>query len=292
MHGHSDGDIAANLVAGRWHRVLPRVYATFTGEPSRTARLRAALLYGGPYATLSHHTAAEEWGMLPVADRPVEITVPYSCSAVSQPPLVRVHRSRALRHSVAEATLPRTRRTDTIVDLAVAQETARQALYLVVDLVSSAPVSMTDMLGCVQSRPPWRYRTAIKRALELVAGGLMSALEVEYAERVEREQGIPGGRRQAPMSVDGRTLWEDVTYDPLGVPLTVRLDGRATHATAGVAFRDRRRDNAAELARRSRLVYGWHDVHDGPCAVAAEVRRVLHRHGWQPTVNPCRCSGS
>ncbi|PRX49957.1 hypothetical protein B0I33_10272 [Prauserella shujinwangii] len=290
-HGHSEADVVANLKAGRWRRVLPRVLATFTGELPRPARLHAALLYGGGLAALSHHTAAEEWGMLPIADRPVEITVPYTCSAVSQPPVVRVHRSRALRHSVVETAPRRTKRTDTIVDLAVAQDSAQQATYLVVDLVSSAAVPVADMRGCVQNRPPRRYRAAITHALDLVAGGFMSALEVEYSERVERAHGIPPGRRQTPVEVDGKVLWEDVTYDPLGVPLTVRLDGRRHHATARVAFRDRRRDNAAELAARSRLVYGWHDVHTAPCAVAAEVRAVLHRHGWEPTESRCRCSG-
>lgn len=292
-HGVGKGDIAANVAAQRWQRVLPRVYATFTGELPRTALLHAALLYGGGYAVLSHHTAAEEWGMRPVApvgDRPVEITVPYTASALSQP-LVRVHRSRALRYSAAGTVPPRTRRTDTIIDLAAAQDSADEAQYLVVDLVASSAVSVADMLGCVHNRPPHRHRKAILRGLELVRDGLMSALEVEYLERVEREHGLDEGIRQTPFSVDGKTLWEDVTYDNLGVPLTVRLDGRATHATAGVAFRDRRRDNAAELAGRSRLVYGWQDVHGDPCGVAAEVRRVLHRHGHPLAPTPCGCSG-
>lgn len=85
--------------------------------------------------------------------------------------------------------------------------------------------------------------------------------------------------------VDGKTLWEDVTYDGAGAPLTVRLDGRASHSMAGVAFHDRRRDNAAELAGRSRLVYGWHDVHSDPC----EVAEVLARFGWRPEPEGREC---
>ncbi|WP_326946145.1 hypothetical protein OG439_43165 [Amycolatopsis sp. NBC_01307] len=110
----------------------------------------------------------------------------------------------------------------------------------------------------------------------------MSALEVEYQETVEDRHGLPRGHRQTPVEVDGKTLWEDVTYDGHGAPVTVRLDGRASHSTAGVAFRDRRRDNAAELAGRARLVYGWRDVHGMPCTVADEVRRILVREGWSP----------
>jgi hypothetical protein len=153
---------------------------------------------------------------------------------------------------------------------------------LVVDLVSRSSIPLRAVLDCFRLRPPYRYRAAILRGLELIGNGLMSALEVEYLERVEDQHGLPRGARQTPFAVDGKTLWEDVTYDNHGAAVTVRLDGRATHATGGIAFRDRRRDNAAELAGRARLVYGWQDVHTSPCAVAAEVRKILIREGWRP----------
>jgi hypothetical protein len=87
--------IRAQILAGRWQAVLPRVYATFSGPLPREARIAAALLYAGPAALLSHRTAAELWGMYPESPGPVHVTVPYQCSAISQPPLVVVHRSRA-----------------------------------------------------------------------------------------------------------------------------------------------------------------------------------------------------
>ena len=69
----------------------------------------------------------------------------------------------------------------------------------------------------------------------------------------------------------------------MGVPLIVRLDGRWAHSMAEVAFRDRRRDNAAELAGRPRLVYGFDEVMKTPCQVAHEVETVLRRGGWVRT---------
>jgi hypothetical protein len=294
-YGHTADDIAANLRAGRWRHVLSRVYSTFTGELPRPSKIHAALLYGGGEATLSHYTAAEEWRMVPIAERPVEITVPYTSSAVSQLPLVVVHRSRALQYTRLDTVPPRTKRTDTIIDLAVSQETHEAALNLVVDLVSQSAVSLPAMMECVRVRPPFRYRSTIDQALSLVRTGLMSALEVEYQQRVERAHGLPSGNKQTAFVVDGKTLWEDVTYDGCGAEVTVRLDGRATHSVAGVAFRDRRRDNAAELAGRSRLVYGWQEVHSDPCAVAKEVRAVLLRRGavLPGPLTPCSgCVGS
>ena len=90
--------------------------------------------------------------------------------------------------------------------------------------------------------------------------------------------------------MDGVTLYEDVTYDHAGAALTIRLDGR-THLLAGVAFRDRRRDNAAELAGRSRLVYGWRDLTADVCGAAREVATVLWRRGWTGVPHACgRCA--
>jgi enoyl-CoA hydratase/carnithine racemase len=70
------------------------------------------------------------------------------------------------------------------------------------------------------------------------------------------------------------TLWEDAVYDQCGVPLTVRLDGRM-HVLAHVAFRDRRRDNAAELAGRSEALVST--LADGPTGSYAGTKRQLNR---------------
>jgi hypothetical protein len=122
-----------------------------------------------------------------------------------------------------------------------------------------------------------------------VRDGVQSVLEELYAVEVEEAHGLPPGRRQAPYAVDGVTLFEDVVYDGVGVPLTVRLDGR-THLVNSVAFRDRRRDNAAELAGRSRLTFGWRDLSADPCGGAVEVADVLRRRGWSGRPVPCpRC---
>lgn len=281
--------ITAQLKAGRWQRVLPAVYATYTGPLTRSAWLAAAVLYGGPNALLSHRTAAEEWKLLPIsADEPIHVTVPYGCSAVSQPPRVVVHRSRAIRYLAVETNPPRTTLADTIVDIATSQPTPQAGLESIIDLVGKAPVRVSTVNESLEKRPPWRYRKSLADGLLLAATGIASVLELRYLTEVEHGHGLPCGHRQSPVTVDDRTLWEDVTYDHIGVDLTVRLDGRQYHATPGAAFRDRRRDNAAELQGRSRLVYGWHDVADDPCGVAAEVVQVLQRAGWPGEPTPCR----
>ena len=281
--------IVAQINGGRWQWVLPRTYATFTGPLSRSARIEAALRYGGPAAVLSHRTAAEEWGLVPAAEGPVHITLPYGSSAISQPPFVIVHRSRAYAHIVVERRPPLTSRADTAIDMAVQEPNARSARVILTQLLVTGGVRPVTVERRLMERPPLRHRRALHAAVALVRSGVQSVLEERYALEVEEAHGLPAGRRQGPFAVDGVTLFEDVVYDHIGVGLTVRLDGR-THLLNSIAFRDRRRDNAAELAGRARLTFGWRDLADDPCGAAREVNAVLRREGWHGSMASCpRC---
>jgi len=283
--------VRAQVRAGRWQAVLPRVYATFTGPLPRESRIAAALLYAGPMSVLSHRTAAELWGMYPESAGPVHVTVPYGCSAVSQPPLMVLHRSRAFGHIAVDGQPPLTNRTDTAVDIAVAESSAREAQLVLTELMTGRRVGVEQVRWRLTERQPRRYKQELDQAVARVHSGVESMLEERYAVDVEVAHGLPAARRQMPFRVDGRTLFEDAVYDDLGVPLTVRLDGHR-HLDPDVALRDRRRDNAAELAGRSRLVFGWAEVSGQPCRVAMELATVLRRHGWQGPLRCCpKCPG-
>lgn len=79
----------------------------------------------------------------------------------------------------------------------------------------------------------------------------------------------------------------DVRYDDFAV--LVELDGRLGHEGSG-RFRDYRRDNAFALQSLVTLRYGWYDVVDLPCHVAAQVAAVLHSRGWDGVPSRChRC---
>lgn len=276
--GMTKDDVLAQVVAGRWNGFVRAVYSTFTGPLPRESLIAGALLYGGSAAVLSHRTAAEEWSLVPVAPGPVHLTVPYGSSAISRPEIV-VHRSRAHRHIVVMTVPPRTSRADTAIDLAVEEASALEARGVLLSLLTGGRLRPFEVEQRIVERPPRRHRRALESAIRTVRDGVQSALEDLYLTRVEQAHGLPVGRRQTPFSVDGAVYWEDVTYDDVGCALTVRLDGRV-HLRNDVAFRDRRRDNAAELRGRSRLVFGWRDLSSDPCAAAREVAAVLFRRGW------------
>ncbi|WP_064687939.1 type IV toxin-antitoxin system AbiEi family antitoxin domain-containing protein [Rhodococcus qingshengii] len=304
--GYNRGMLRNFLDRGEWQRVLQGVYAVTAGPLTREMILNAAWLYGGAQAILSHDTAAEEWGMRRIdADKPVHVTVPYGKSARCQSATIRrvpartsgalvrvggvvhpgvvVHRSRAHRYIGVPSVIPRTSRADTAIDLATAESTARSAYVSLITTVTNARIPLNDVRRRIDERTPHRFKGALSDAVRLLADGVQSTREYHYAVDVEQAHGLPSARRQSPVRVDGRTLYEDCDYSEVSVPLIVRLDGRWAHSMAEVAFRDRRRDNAAELAGRPRLVYGFDEVMKTPCQVAHEVETVLRRGGWVRT---------
>jgi len=116
--------------------------------------------------------------------------------------------------------------------------------------------------------------------LDDVADGCHSILELHYAHLVERAHGLPVGARQ-----QRRGPWyDDVHYT--GFHTCVELDGRLGHPV-DQRFRDHRRDNAATVAGARVLRYGYADVTQRSCAVAAEVAAVLGANGWRGV--PRRC---
>jgi hypothetical protein len=63
----SEGAVQRSLKAGRLHAVLPGVYAVGHSSLTWRGRLRAAVLWCGEGAVLSHMTAASLWDLLPSA---------------------------------------------------------------------------------------------------------------------------------------------------------------------------------------------------------------------------------
>ncbi|MDJ0395307.1 type IV toxin-antitoxin system AbiEi family antitoxin domain-containing protein [Rhodococcus sp. G-MC3] len=305
-HGYTPRAIAHRVESGEWLQVLRGVLSVTNGPLTRPMMLSAALLHGGGSSILSHDSAAERWGMMRPSDGPIHITVPYGRSALGQAatfrresrrptasahapvhPGVAVHRSRAFEHIRLDAEFPMTSSADTAIDLATAASSAREGMIALVQATTNAKVSLPEIRRRIEQREPWRYKNAILDTLGLLTGGVQSALEHRYFLDVEAAHGLPAARRQGPVHVDDRVLFEDVDYTPHGVPLIVRLDGARYHSASSVKFRDRRRDNAAELAGRPRLVYGWEEVTATPCAVFGEVRSVLVREGWRDVSYPC-----
>ncbi len=241
--GLTRASLRAQVTAGRWQRVLPRVFVLHSGPIRRRTQIWAVLLYAGVGAVASHETAAELWGLL---NRPagvgdlVHVTVT-PAGRVQVQRGVRIHDAARLptsRHpSVAP---PRTRVEDSLLDLA----DASTHLDAVVGWVTQACQRRRTTTGllwvALDRRKKIRWREELHAMLSDVASGAESPLELAYLRLVERAHGLPNGERQAHRFASGRSQWTDVRYTAFA--MLVELDGRVGHLEDG-HVRDHRRDN-------------------------------------------------
>jgi hypothetical protein len=284
--------IDVRLRQGRWQRLYRGVYATFTGRPSRECFLWAAVLRSGPGTALSYNSAAELDGLAEVRAGAIHVTVlPERKVAITGhergagAPRVIVHQSARLGLALHPARMPpRTRVEETVLDLFQASASFDEALSWPVAACARRRTTHGALILATQARPRLRWRAALLGALGEIGNGAHSVLEFRYTRGVERPHGLPAARRQARMSRGSRSQYLDNFYEEFGV--AVELDGRAAHR-AEDRWQDAHRDNFFAGVGIVTLRYGWADVTERPCQLAAEIGQVLRERGW--TGRPSRC---
>jgi hypothetical protein len=281
--GLTRGVIASHVRYGRWQRLHPGVYATFTGRPDRLAVLWAAVLSAGSGAMLSYQTAAEVAGIVARPASVVHITIPGN-RRVARTPGIVIHtsaRAQAARHPARPP--PQTRVEETLLDLAAAARTIDDACGWITRGLGSRLTTQDKLRRAFEQRAKIRWRAELTELLMPDAAGLHSLLERRYQRDVERPHGLPSARRQAKFRSGDHNEYRDALYAVYRT--AVELDGDASHA-ADTRWWDVRRDNAAAADGIVTLRYGWFDVTQTPCRVAAEVAAVLAARGYAGA-RPC-----
>jgi hypothetical protein len=268
--------IRSRVRQGVWQRLHRGVYAVFSGEPGREAAFWAALLRAGPGAVLSYHSAGE---LARLTDRPsalIHVTLPADRRIEAIPGVV-VHicsRVAQARHPVAAP--PRTRVEETVLDLAGCAATVDDAYGWITRALGRRLTTQDRLRDAMGMRSRLRWRRQLTEAMAADATGVHSVLEQRYLSDVERPHSLPRGKRQAQIRRGSQTEYRDVLYEQYGV--AVELDGRAAHP-GDRRWPDIRRDNAAAADGVMTLRYGWLDVSEHPCLVAAQVVQVLGLRG-------------
>jgi hypothetical protein len=183
--------IGHRLDSGQWRLVLPRVYLTHGGEPSRRQELAAALLYAGPDAALDGPDACHFYGLRAVRPDPtsVHVVVPWTNPTRNvwflvvrrtRAPIM-VERSDLLRYvDAATAVVVATRqiRSDRLV-LGALSEAVQRRLVTYDDLVRAH----------IRGSPRHALRT--DAALEQLAVGVHSVAENDFRLLVEASPVLP-----------------------------------------------------------------------------------------------------
>jgi very-short-patch-repair endonuclease len=225
---------------------------------------------------LSHASAAELAGLAEPSDL-IHVSVPTWRRIAPRQGIVLHHRQHvdALRHPGRVP--PQTRIEETVLDLCEAVGSIDQAVGWLTRACGRRLTTAPRLLRAMTSRTRVRWRAEMTEALADVAVGCLSVLERRYLRGVERAHGLPTGVRQAVRRTPVGTRYDDVRY--VEYATIVELDGRVAHPD-DQRGRDRRRDNVAVAAGDRVLRYGWSDVTDAPCAVAAQVATALRQAGW------------
>ena len=287
--GLNDKHIAAQLSGGRWRRVRPGVYFTFTGPARFRAHAWAALLYAGAGAAASGETAAFLSGL---RDRPpavIEVSVDEGRRVANHVgcdggPALRVRRVRGLHARRHPSRLPpQTRTEDTVLDLIDQATDADRVVSLITGSCQRRLTTAVRLEQCAKRRPRLRWRVLIGDVLADVRDGVQSPLERRW-RLVERAHGLPAGQRNRAEGGPDSRCYRDVHY--VEYTTVVELDGDAAHPTEDREL-DRARDNDVAETAQVTLRYGWRAVAGTPCASAAQVGRVLTSRGWRGPVRRC-----
>lgn len=262
--GFSDSGISRWQAARHIHRVLPSVYAVGHRALDEEGRLRAALLYAGDSAVLSHITAASWWGLVDDAPGWVHVSVEGKRRSTRG---VVVHHPRHVERAV-HRDLPITTVPRTLLDIAsrISFGRLRRALAEVEyrRLADLGDVISVAGRGRAGSR-------VLRRALAVHQPELartLSELEQRFLALCAKH-GIP--TPDVNVEVCGfmvDALWRDHR-------VVVELDGRAAHSSAAAMERDRSRDLKLRAAGYTVLRYTWQQVTRRELLVAADLRKAL-----------------
>jgi hypothetical protein len=282
--GGSPEAIRTRLASGRWQSPWAGVYATFSGPLTTDARLWGAILRAGPGAVAGPWSSL--W-LIGVLDRPpdvLDVLVPAErrVRGVGQ---VRVRRRRglaALKHPASSP--PRLRIEAAVLQAAAVVSQDAEAIDLVLRAVQRRLTTAERLAEQLGRWPRHPRRGLLTELFTDVRHGVRSPLELRWVRTVERPHGLPTAALNRPDHDRRRLRYRDLEY--AAWPLVIELDGREAHPD-DERFRDRARDNVVTVSGRRSLRYGWREVTDDPCGVAAEVAAVLQGLGW--TGRPRRC---
>jgi hypothetical protein len=254
------------VASGRLHRVHPGVYAVGHRALSLDGRLRAALLYAGPSALLSHTSAGWVWEIL---DRPpsrIHVTVP-AARRCRQVPGICIHRTRYIDAARCRG-FRVTRIARTLRDLAWVLPAPQLRRVL----------AEADYRGLLNPHAAHRVlgrgrhgSAALREALALHMPELArtySVLEERFLALCERA-GVE--LPQVNVEVDGMVV--DAVWPRARV--AVELDGYQAHGRPERMERDRGRELALRAASYLVLRYTWQQVTGRPELVVNDLRAAL-----------------
>ncbi|HEY6399376.1 MAG TPA: type IV toxin-antitoxin system AbiEi family antitoxin domain-containing protein, partial [Solirubrobacteraceae bacterium] len=263
--------VAHRVVQSRLYRIHHGVYLPEPPEmAARMTLLAAAAIACGPDAVLSHHAAAELWGLLPPGPGDIDVTV-VGRNPGHRRSGIRVHRASALdpRDIRVRRGLRVTAPARVVLELAAKLDAGGLEDLLARSRVECS-VTEADLAATIRRHPEYPGAAILRAATQRDEG---PALTRSQAERLFldliRRAGLPHPAtnvRTGRYEVD--FLWRDAQ-------LVVEVDGYAFHRDRAAFERDRRRDAALMAAGMRVMRFTWRQIVEEPLTVVARTAQVL-----------------
>lgn len=230
------------LAGGHWVAAHPGVWRAATTPPTLALRERAALLWLGDQAALSHLSAARRYGLAVPTSGSVWVAVPAHVKPRPQSGVI-VTRSQVNSRRILVGGVACVEPAHAVADLAQC---------------TSAGVVKSALLSGVQRRLVTAERVGeicaqlgnrggngeLRRLLQLFDPGLESWLEDLWAAGLSR-LGFSGWTPQLRIALDSGTVVARADFGDAAARLAVQLDGFAYHSSVQQLRRDKAMDRAA-----------------------------------------------
>ncbi|MDQ1286529.1 MAG: hypothetical protein QG622_94 [Actinomycetota bacterium] len=287
--GVTVSQLRRRLASGEWQHAYRGVYVLFSGPIPPRSLVWAAILAAGAGAAAGPRTSLWLAGAYDRPPSPLDVVVPSNRNPLGVDRIVIIRR-RDLVAAIQPGTRPpRLRVEAAALDLCRRLDRSDAAVDVITRVVQRRLTTAARLRGELDARRTYPRRRLLIGVLTDVEHGVRSVLEYEWLNTVERAHGLPPSTLNRPDDQCGQREYRDAEFKEYA--LVVELDGREWHGGDQVV-RDRQRDNRVTVSGRRTLRYGWHEIANDPCGVAAEVAAVLNAQGWTGRPRPCgpRCS--
>jgi very-short-patch-repair endonuclease len=264
QHGLDESVLRRRAREQGWGRVAPRVYLAAGHRLTVRARIRAAGLWGGEYATICGPAAAWWHGMLATVPVETAVTVPRRLGLRGYPG-VRIRRrdladdDRVHIDGIWCAAAPLAA-LETAIALPDGSAFLDRALQNHVRF---------DELYQAYCRNMGAYGATRVGALVAAAADRADSAAERRLTAILRGAGLTGWQRGVPFE-----RWT-IDFAFPDAKLAIEVDGWAFHSDVDRFRADRRKGNALVRAGWKLLRFTWHDLTERPQYVVAEIRAAL-----------------
>ena len=250
---------------GPWQRLLPGVYLSSTGEPTREQLETAALLYAGPASVITGAAALRYHKIRAPASRLIDVLTPADRQRASRAFVAIVRTSRMPDAQTRDLAIAYVAPARAVADTVLALASRPEVRAVVASAVQQGRCTIAE-LAAELAAGPVRGSALFRSVLAEVCDGIRSPAEADFRDLISKS-GLPQPLFNPELIIDGALLAKPDAWWP-DRALVVEIDSREWHLSPD--------DWEATMARDGRLrAVGIRVIHVTPRQVRTEPNRVL-----------------